>query len=817
MPRVRVIIQPLVRQIVYAMTAVLLIFILLSTLKVYQGFDVLLSRYLTVPQQSLAPYLVQTGELSSPMGSLMSGFISLTTITGSVTNFYDVFSFFLVWMIVALIYLLATKKIALSLLLSLATFVITFLIAGRYYLLNNTNVLNNLNLFFIEILLVFVSYFASLYLSGIFWKKSKFIAFLLLGSIALGYCIILAFSVPPLSILYLIWFFVLVLPVGILAWLSVSIGIGSMSPWSVRDILMSMVFGTIFLCLVSWFLLQIGAMTLPNLVLLEVASIVALLLFVKKRALLKLRSIRIYSLPTFESSLILAITLSLVFVLEIGWFNVSFNQIPWLDAWMWWGQGLSSAFVGKVWDVGYLSIGNSPPVQSLLGSVFSLHPDVISSIYFMKIFSLFLIFFTSLLVFFLSGLLLSKIPKLNKDLFFVRGFSVLCFMTTSWVLFYAVTFVRELLGIPILVMILCLMNLNARNTRLQFFLCICLSIFVFFVSPLTAFYSSFLAGILFLVLIVKLKDKSSSRLYFLLSLLLAVILAFFLVMALIFPLAPGVPSLFTSIHFNLISPSQLVYFLINGGGLLSFVFAALGLWFILFRAKSNISMFISVLFFAFILLITFVFPITDVLYQHAEFFGIAVSILSPIGIIAVLDLFERNNFFGKKITATNRRAIVLVLLFTILIAQFSYGFAHASNIDRTNESEVVNLLMNLNNEIPSNAIVLVDGPLVYKSLGFLAPRDVQTWGLIKAYQDAISNTTTLLNLIDFSIRNNVYFVSVSGGDYFLDNLRSSVLVNIDVVLKNYSVSMDYLGTPFMLTYGYRDVYLFNFSYVVQIP
>ena len=225
MPRVRVIIQPLVRQIVYAMTAVLLIFILLSTLKVYQGFDVLLSRYLTVPQQSLAPYLVQTGELSSPMGSLMSGFISLTTITGSVTNFYDVFSFFLVWMIVALIYLLATKKIALSLLLSLATFVITFLIAGRYYLLNNTNVLNNLNLFFIEILLVFVSYFASLYLSGIFWKKSKFIAFLLLGSIALGYCIILAFSVPPLSILYLIWFFVLVLPVGILAWLSVSIGI----------------------------------------------------------------------------------------------------------------------------------------------------------------------------------------------------------------------------------------------------------------------------------------------------------------------------------------------------------------------------------------------------------------------------------------------------------------------------------------------------------------------------------------------------------------------------------------------------------------
>jgi hypothetical protein len=577
--------------------------------------------------------------------------------------------------------------------------------------------------------------------------------------------------------------------------------------------------------IVAWFLIGVGGLTLINLLFVETALFISLLI-IKKHArthMISFKQLFESSFPPEDLLVALVLFFILLLALQTGWLNISWNQIPWFDAWEWWSRGFSSSMVGRFWDPGYLSIGNSPAVSGLLGSIFSIYPEKVPSLYFMKLFSLFLVYLVSLWVYHFSHLFLAKIGASKKISSMLPAFSAVCFMTNSWTLFYTAVFVRELLALTLFLGALSVQLSEANNQKLQLIFCAFISMSIFVIEPFTALYSWAFAGALLVMGFAKVGSKvararerlSLRNLFF--ACFILIVIALFAVLIILYPLSPGEKPVLENIRPTLISYYWIVYYITSTGGFLSLALAFLGLLFVIYKIGRNREgsryLVCATFLFIFVSLITFVFPLPSFVARHAVYLGLVISVMSSVGIIMVVEIANRIALFSNTLKALslNKKALISIFLLTLLLIQFSYGLMHVQRIDHSNEQEVVDLLAELDKKLPKDCIVIADGPLVDKAIGLLSPRRVQTWGLIKDFQNAPNNVSVLLSLIDFAIKKQIYFVALSGGNYLLENILLSSLMNIEVVSANYDVTVYHVGIPNMLLYGYRDIDVFNFS------
>ncbi len=208
----------------------------------------------------------------------------------------------------------------------------------------------------------------------------------------LCFLFLIAYSVPLLASIYFVWFALQIGLSGFLLWTLLKTRLG-LNGGTLLSPLMVFVSGLTVIALLSWMLVELGVMTLVNLVGCQVLLLSILLVIVKKSKI-KL-SLSSFITPIGKTNymylLLLSIPVALAFV--SGWFLVGWNQIPWSDAWLFWSRGFYAAKTGTL-NPSYLFLRggtSSPPVSTLLASIFVISPDVISSLYFMKMLSLTLI------------------------------------------------------------------------------------------------------------------------------------------------------------------------------------------------------------------------------------------------------------------------------------------------------------------------------------------------------------------------------------------------------------------------------------------
>jgi hypothetical protein len=780
--------------------------VFLSFFVAYRGFDVVLCPLLK-EGRSLAPYLVQTNSLTNSR-DLLSSLSSVVLVQD--TNFlsFKTLELLVLWVIIAGIYQTRIENRRLSLLVTFATSISLFFGLNRLTLFQDSSLIIEGYLFSAQFLITTFAYFISFlaYSRVPSNNRTKYLLLLSLAPLIVLIAIILS-TLPQVTILYVIWFLVLSTPIGALFWLLLTTKIHVYNVGVSCQLFLSLVFGIIIQGILAWILLAFNWLSAFSIALVEVILVGIITYQTKTVVLTKIRLLpKIKIASSFAIALLTAFVV-LLLMLQGGWLTTKIQEIPWSDAWIWWARGLSSSYVGKFWDSGYLSLGNSPFVSALFASIFSIWPEKVGSLFFMKVFSFFLDFLMVAGVFILVYRLLARLQNLEETTrLLLSSFAALVFASNSWVLYYTYYFVRELLGIPLFLAALILITLYMKNKYIQLLLAGGCCVLMFLISPFTAFYSSFL--LLFIVLFFILGSVHSRSMLLKVGMVLFSSLVLILILVIgTFSLSPNSLPFLSSVQPQVISQFLIVYYAITSGGLVACVLSIIGfIFFILIslRIKRTRFLLLPLLPLATIFLVTLFFPLRDFVYRNALYLGIASSVFSALGLSYLL-------FRGKDNFRLTKKNIATVLIMILMLSQIFYPMYHVNNLDHSNENEVVTLLSNLDQKLPQNCLVIPDGPIVDKALGFLASRPVHTWSFLSDFQDAFNNLTTLIRLINFAVKNNAYFVAVSGGNYFVNNILVSALANIDTISNTYDMGVYYLGTPSMLTYGYRDIYLFNFS------
>jgi hypothetical protein len=782
--------------------------IFLSFFVAYRGFDVVLCALLK-EGGSLAPYLAQTSSLTNSR-NLFSSLSSVVLVQDTSFLSFNSLELLVLWIIVAGIYQTKIENRKFSLLATYATSIGLFFGLNGLTFFQNSSLIKECFLFSAQFLITAVAYFFSFLALSRVTSDSR-TKYLLLLSLA-PFVIVIATIVntlPPVAILYVIWFCVLSVPVGVLSWLLLTTKIHVYDVGVGCQLFLSLVFGIVIQGILAWILLAIDRLSALSIALVEVMLVSIIVYLTKTVVLTKIRCMQKIKIARSFAIALLTAFVVLFLMLQGGWFTTNIQEIPWSDTWVWWGRGLSVAYVGKFWDAGYLSLGNSPFVSALFASIFSIWPEKVGSLFFMKVFSLFLDFLMVTGLFILVNRLLERLQNLEETTrLLISSFSALVFASNSWVLYYTYYFVRELLGIPLFLVALIVITLYMKNKQIQLLLAGGCCVLMFLISPFTAFYSSFL--LLFIVLFFILEAVHARSMVFKIGVVLFSSLVLILILVIsTFSLSPNSLPLVANVHPQVISQFLIVYDVISSGGLVAWVLSIVG--FIVFilislRIKRTRYLLLPLLLLAAVFLVTLFFPLGDYVYRNALYLGIGSSVFSALGVSYLL-------FSRKDSSHLNKKNVAIVLVLILILSQILYPMYHVSNLDHSNENEVVTLLLNLDQKLPQDCLVIPDGPLVDKALGLLAPRPIHTWSFLSDFQNPGNNLTTLMRLIDFAVKNNVYFVALSGGNYFVDNVLLSALANIDTISNTYNMSVYYLGTPLMLTYGYRDIYLFNFSSV----
>ncbi|MGP8057684.1 MAG: hypothetical protein ACLP9K_08825 [Nitrososphaerales archaeon] len=509
----------------------------------------------------------------------------------------------------------------------------------------------------------------------------------------------------------------------------------------------------------------------------------------------------------------LILLLPAMIALSASWFATSWDKIPWFDSWIWWSRGYSVSLVGRFWDPGYLAYGNSPFVSALLASIFSIAPSKLATILFMKLFSFFFVYFISLEVYFLSRMILRRISVISdRDKSLVAALSSIIIMSNSWELFYATTFVQELLGIPILLGAIMLLWSNAERKLVQILAGLFMLASVLFVSPFTALFGMvyFLIGVA--TLVWYLGPRYSMRRLF--TVLLAISLPIIALGVFIwrYPISPNSSSLLGYFVLKPLPVGFFTYGIISSGGLVTWALAVIGFVGLVYFATTNRFTLRQVIFLGTLFLFPIFFGIEGFFYRMALYSGLAVSILAAAGITFILVRVGR--FESGKVNL-GRKSWTTLFMLMILFSQTSYAMNHASQIDRSNESQVVGVLTNLAKSIPLNATVVPDASLVDKALGILAPRVVYTWGYVSEYQNATTSEEEMLKLASFVVEKQVYFIDVMGSGSFVDRLFTAILSDASTIVSSYNLNIFYTGNASMLTYGERSIYVFTFSTLTQ--
>jgi hypothetical protein len=606
-------------------------------------------------------------------------------------------------------------------------------------------------------------------------------------------------------IFYILWGIFLLIPIGLLIWHKI---LRRNTCESLLDVFIVMLLGIVSAGGLAWFFIEAEIflkyyLAFSSVVILSpfvfVAINFAILYYFKKTGLLA--SVKnIVSVVRYEKWPLLLI---LGFALILTWhyyLTSGSYSLPWFDIWEFWGIGYVGAS-GSVLNLrySYFFPGQSSLFDSsLLASVFSIYPDKYITLAFMKYIPLLVIYLQAVGIYAISKQLMSRSrigASIKENA--ISVLAALVFLSSAWTMFYSAIFARESIGILLVLGVFGAIILFERTRHLGFlFLSIALSVFTIYASPaqILVIIPTFTAVFVFLIRDRQIRAKRVKVLIFCVIVFIISIFPFILSETMIWwrlengmigEPVPGLASSFGSTaseglsnavapFIPIFSPNITMHLItlliVTSLGAVGFFISLLG--FLYAKKHFNDLKLIWILLSVYVaLLILFPLwgpmfsPIIGDLRRFVFSITVILSFFFAIGI---------NTIIGLKIMRENSKLqksfLMIVIIFLLL-----FGVLISPKIDLTSPTSSTEFLLELDKELPTNVMVVVDSPFMSQAL-LLSPRYTIDPGDFARYFNGISNNSSLLNLlVSYVCANRIVIIKMGGVVSPLSEIFNTIL------------------------------------------
>lgn len=605
-------------------------------------------------------------------------------------------------------------------------------------------------------------------------------------------------------LLHSLWFLWILSP-GILIWRAVKKLSGSSNQSAGVDVYMSSMFGVTYTAFTTWMLLELGFFGLWQLVAFQLPFWLLLAKGVTNQSILRADYRRDWLNRWINRDFFLHFTFVCLLLLVLswltGWFSVDWNRIPWNDAWIFWGRGYQAASLGRLfpsWLFLTSGSGVTPSISSLFASIFIISPcDRIASILFVKIFSLVLVFFTAIGVYFASQSLISHFWKDAPSI--CSAFASLVYLSSSWTIMYSYYFVRELLGTTVFLSVLILASQEIpKQGRTRLFYLTFFSLLgnlLYYISPLTWLY--FLP--IFAVVLMSNMFHNSTQVVKS-SVETSVVMCTPL-LPIVYERLVWLPATTAYLSAEVLSSVHLpwkwvlAYLIVNSSGFLVYLISLLGMFFLFltmfrlreWRASAVVTFPVTII----LVGIFLPFSTFSLSFRYSYILAIAEGLLASVFLAWLIGRIKKTK------SRVLYQKLFSVMMGLLIVSQISYSLMHSTLIDKRSDNEVIDMLQLVDQHLPSNYTIVVDSfdseGMLYKATGLLAPRNVVDWSIFREFNDMATCGNQLEEFVDLLRDRNIGLLWVDAPNSFLTGYVKLLLDNLGVI--PYHVRLIPVGKP----------------------
>jgi len=618
---------------------------------------------------------------------------------------------------------------------------------------------------------------------------------------------------------------VLAVVFGLAVWLTVKSSIGSPLPIDIFDLLSIVTIGLASVSIVTLVLLELRVFNLVSLSLLSVLLVFYLhLRFNVAKVVVSLVNALFRSVPQ-----IVALSFVVVSVLYLYSKGQSWISLPWFDVWHWWGNAYQEALTLTIYDrYSFFFPGTTGMLSSsFITATLVLIPEKIVSLLYMRTLTVTFTILQALFVYYISSFLISK--YLNNQSPFVAVLSVVSFLSSPWIIFYGTTYTRESLGL-LLVLLLFLFVLRNREGFLKsqdqfpakaFRVIVIASL----LASLSVYFSEIEWGFIYpsmLVSLIWLKGKINGRkwrTYFLgfavasLSMMPAFLakLRSYLVFSQT-PITEYIPNLnivsesqspssqiyqgmFSSLIPTL-NPSNLGsimsvmgYAIMNSIGFIGFIVALVGFFYLTKHISKRTAEPVIIAYAFFLLcypILLFAWPDAAVLLDLRRRFVPQLStILAVFFSVGIASLSRKSTRF-----ATHDFSKMVLIL--VVASQAIYPIQTISHMNFDSQTEVAEIMLQLDNILPQNFTIVASRPLLDQAEGLLAPRYVVRGEYFVSLFSQIPENASQSAMLRAYLSSGKVAILTTTGPFGLETMiNSAPLLNISVLpLGNVRILLD---------------------------